>query len=156
MKRIFVLLLVLSGTFYSGFAQKQKEDKFEINKKDQTFYFGTQPLFKFVELKTNPGYPNYYFTTLEGEKLLLLSLKSFNSLKKVSKSNPNGKVTYYEITFLTDDKPSCEISYRALKSIGKTIYERGLIKEGKLNIEEIELFVIENGTRYSDERDGGI
>lgn len=155
MKKSVVTTLMLIVFFSGAFAQKKEKINFDIDKKAQTFTVNGQPVFKFEESKNmvHPAVHNYYFTNLEGKKLILIVYKSYNSFAERTQSNPQGSVSYYEVNFLDgkDNKP-VEIGYNFLKKIGELFYEKGVIKDGQLDEESIKMFLMESGTPFSDKR----
>lgn len=155
MKKSVVTTLLLIVFFSGAFAQKKEKIDFDIDKKAQTFTVNGQPVFKFEESRStsNHAVKNYYFTNLEGKKLIFIVLKSYNSIAEITQSNPHGHVAYYEVNFLNGkENKLVEIAYTTLKRAAELFYEKGVIKDGQLDEEAIKMFLMESGTPFSDKR----
>lgn len=73
---------------------------------------------------------------------------------KVSKSNPEGKVRWIELNFLTLKK-KCEIATRSQGGLVKFFYENNIYVNGILNAENVDKLVEKYGMRFSQNRPGG-
>lgn len=85
---------------------------------------------------------------------IFISYQDYTDPNKISKSNPEGKVRWIEVNFLTLDL-KCEVSSRTHKGLVKLLYENNIYVDGALNAENVELFVKKYGTKFSDNRPGG-
>lgn len=153
MKKIFSALMLLA-LFVTTQAQKEKI-KLAYNKKTGIVSTETEPVFKVLEEKSAqlPTAKNYTIQNLEGKNLFILACNVFEDARERSQSNPSGEVIYYEVTFLNEKKDKVEIAYNTFMNIMKVIYHSDLIKDGKLNPEAVELFVIKNGNKFGVQRD---
>jgi len=149
MKTLLTTLLILLGVGMT-FAQKSE---FEFDKKNMQFSDASGVVFVLEKVKSMsvPGASNYYFNNTSGKQLILITLQRYETAKAVSQNNPNGTVIYYEMNFLGLDKKA-EIDNYTVKRIGQIIYERKLIVGGELNREAVNSFVMETGTRFSNNR----
>lgn len=73
---------------------------------------------------------------------------------KITKSNPEGKVRWIELNFLTLNK-KCEIDTRGYKGLVKFIYDNKIYVDNVLNTENIDKVISKYGMRYSQNRPGG-
>lgn len=88
------------------------------------------------------------------EEEVYLMYLNYSDPNEISKSNPEGKVRWIEVNFLTLNI-KCEISSTTHKGMVKLFYENNLYTAGKLNEANVEKFVQKYGTRFSDNRPGG-
>ncbi len=132
-------------------AQKEKED-LDYDKKTNTVTVNDAPVFKVVEEKSSsePGTKDYTIQSMDGKNLILLINHSYKDFHEVSQYNKDGVVRYYTVRFFDDKKSTCEISFDFFKKTMKKIHSAGLIKDGKLDDSSIEIFVMKNGTKFSD------
>lgn len=143
MKQLILLLTITCST--AAFAQKQK-----ITVDDDTLKVDGAP---YCVLDKSPGL-GFDFTvkSLEGAELFFLQFQEYNNPTKVSNSNPNGRVTYFEVTFF-NDRQKCEIDHEgSKKAIAKWIVQNDLVKNGAVNQEAENKAVLINGMKYSEER----
>jgi hypothetical protein len=75
--------------------------------------------------------------------------------KQISKGNPEGKVRYIELNFLTLNL-KCEIDTRMQKGLVKFIMDNNLYTEGSLNAENVQTTVQKYGMRFSENRPGNV
>ncbi len=152
MKQITTALILMISLALS--AQKEKTD-LDYDKKTGIVTVNAVPVFKVDEEKssTEPGGKDYTIKSLDGKNLILLVIHSYKDWHEVSKYNPDGRVIYYSVRFFDDKKSKCEISYDLFKKIMKKIHNADLIKDGKLDDSAIEIFVMKNGTKFSDLED---
>lgn len=85
------------------------------------------------------------------DEVIFIRYMNYSNPANVSKSNPEGKVRWIEINFLTLDL-KCEVDSRSHKGLVKLLYSNDLITDNQLNEEKIKLFVSKYGTTYSDNR----
>ncbi len=153
MQRILLTLFIFVSAVT---AQAQKEKvKLDYDKKTGIVSTETVPVFKVLEEKSAqlPSAKDYTIQNLEGKNLFILAWNDFEDARERTQSNPNGSVIYYEVTFLNEKKDKVEIAYNTFMNIMKLIYNSHLIKDGKLNPEAIELFVIKNGNKFGAQRE---
>ena len=145
---------MLLAFFVTAQAQKEKV-KLEYDKKTGIVSTETEPVFKVLEEKSAqlPSAKDYTIQNLEGKNLFILAWNDFEDARERTQSNPNGRVIYYEVTFLNEKKDKVEIAYNTFMNIMKLIYRSDLIKDGKLNPEAVELFVIKNGNKFGVQRE---
>ncbi len=153
MKKIFSAFMLLAF-FVTAQAQKEKV-KLTYNKKTGIVSTETEPVFKVLEEKSAqlPTAKNYTIQNLDGKNLFILACNVFEDARERSQSNPSGEVIYYEVTFLNEKKDKVEIAYNTFMNIMKLIYRNDLIKDGKLNPEAVELFMIKNGNKFGVQRE---
>ncbi len=95
---------------------------------------------------------DFTISSINSEELIFFKFREFNNPNKVTKSNPKGRVTYYEITFLKSGS-KCEMDCNSTKkAVAKVVVENKLIAENKINVESERNFILKNGTRFSEER----
>lgn len=85
---------------------------------------------------------------------VFISFQDYTDPNKVSKSNPEGKVRWVEINFLTLGI-KCEVDSRGHKGLVKLLYENGVYQDGKLNEEAAKRFVQKYGSKFSENRPNG-
>lgn len=139
---VFVVSLTVSS---SVFAQKQKV---EITKEDICTADGT-PVFKLFKTPSNtiPGYKDAILADLAGHKLAIFQT---NELPNPAMST--GKEPYYEVTFLATGA-KCEIRwFMKMEKLAENILEAGLVKNGELDDQAAQEFIIINGTKYTQRR----
>ena len=91
-----------------------------------------------------------YLLDSENE-VIFIRYMSYINPANISKSNPEGKVRWIEINFLTLEL-KCEVDSRTHQALVKLFYNNGLVTDNALNEEKIRLFVSKYGTTYSDNR----
>lgn len=89
------------------------------------------------------------------DEVIFVRYLNYSDPSRVSKSNPEGKVRWIEINFLTLNL-KCEVDSRTHKGLVKLFYDNGLIENNALNQEKIEKFVSKYGTIYSENRPGSV
>lgn len=99
----------------------------------------------------------HYVYDAAGAKVIIVTIDSFKDPAEVKQSNPNGNVTFSTYIFPTLDKRA-EYAYVRGKAekLVKDIDSNDLINEGLLNEEAVNEFVLINGMRFSQQRDGVI
>lgn len=149
MKTIFLLLfcILLNHTLTA--------QKVEVDKAHRLTVDGQ--LYAFIE-KDGCGFgsPTCGFTVQDssGKKVLVIRLEEFNDLAERKPSNTQGRVTYLSFVFL-ESKQKAEIGLFSLKTekVAKMIVKNELFKDGKLNQEAVDNFVLINGTPFSKRRE---
>lgn len=102
-------------------------------------------------VKKNGANEAYVYVPNSDEELIFIRYKNYSDPSKVSKSNPEGKVRWVEVKFLTLDLV-CEVDTRTHKALVKLIYENNLFENGKMTENNVWNFVAKYGTDYSDNR----
>ncbi len=87
------------------------------------------------------------------EEIYIMYL-DYSDPKKVTSSNPEGKVRWIELNFLTLKK-KCEISTRGHDGIVKFLFENKVYVDNVLNAENVDIIVQKYGMRFSEARPGG-
>lgn len=77
----------------------------------------------------------------------------YSDPNKITKSNPEGKVRWIELNFLTLGK-KCEIDSRMHGGLLKFLYENNVYTEGVLNSDSVNTLVQKYGMRFSEGRPG--
>jgi hypothetical protein len=135
------LLFVCSSQLF--FAQKVtvKKDLVSI---DET------PVFTIV----STSYPNAYtLYNLNNEKLAYFFAQFYSDPRHINNANPQGKVSYFDITFFNEAMDKCEIRIVGFKKhLAELIISEGLVKEGKLDEAAVKQFCRINGTKFSEDR----
>ncbi|MDR0802744.1 hypothetical protein [Fluviicola sp.] len=103
--------------------------------------------------KKGVGAPVYTIKSMNGTALMNWQFLDFNNPNKVSNSNPHGRVIYFQVTFF-NDKQQCEINpaMATAKGVAKCIVENELIKEGEIDQEAENNFVLVHGKKFSEEK----
>lgn len=139
------IVVFICCIFAFGFAFSQKIDV----KKDIVTVDGT-PVFK---MKYDFGQNTIYLHNLQDERLAIFKCESYNDSKQVSNGNPQGRVSYYDATFLNDDIDKCDFNVGgAKKAIAKYLIEYKIMDGDKLNDVAVKKFVKIHGTKFSDQR----
>ncbi len=82
---------------------------------------------------------------------IFIMFQNYADPNNISKANPEGKVRWMEINFLTLGI-KCEIANDTHKGIVKLLADNKIYKDGVLNAENAALLVKKYGTRFSDYR----
>ncbi len=90
-----------------------------------------------------------------GTKVIIVTMESFEDPAAVSKSDPEGTVRFSTYIFPTLEKKA-EYAYVRGKAhkLVKDIDSNELIRDGMLNEEAVNEFVLVNGMKFSQQRDG--
>ena len=91
--------------------------------------------------------------TSDKEEIYVMYL-NYNDASKVTKSNPEGRVNYIELNFLTLGK-KCEIDNRTQSALVRFILDNKIYVDGLLNTQNVDLVIQKYGMRYSENRPGG-
>lgn len=140
------LLIALVGIATTAFGQKQK-----ITVDNDIIYVdGVE--YAMLE-KSGLGAPVYTVKSMTGTVLMNWQFNDFNDPREVSNSNTQGRVCYFQVTFL-GDKQQCEINppMATTKGIAKCIVENDLVKDNAINQEAENNFVLVNGMKFSAQR----
>ena len=141
-----VLLAFMVCAFSTAFSQKKKVTvDGDTIKVDGASYA--------IILKKTPATPIYTIKSMNGEPLMSWQFLDFNDPREVNNSNPKGRVTYFQVTFFKD-KQQCEISPNmpTEKGVAKCIVENELIKEGAIDQDAENNFVLVNGMKFSEQK----
>lgn len=90
-----------------------------------------------------------------GNKVIIVTIESFKDPAAVNQSNPNGNVFFGTYIFPTLNQKA-EYAYARGKAakLAKDIDSNELIRDGVLNEEAVNEFVLVNGMKFSQQRDG--
>jgi hypothetical protein len=86
----------------------------------------------------------------QSEEIFIL-YQNYADPNNISKANPEGKVRWLEINFLTLGI-KCEIANETHKGVVKLLADNKIYKDGVLNAENAALLVKKYGIRFSDNR----
>lgn len=138
-----ILCLFLFSTV--ALAQNSK-----INVKKDIVYANGNPQFKLVASAIPDAITLY---SLLDEKLAVFNAHYYNDSKQITPGNPQGRIGYYEITFLNGDMDQCEIRMVGYKkALAEILIGEGLIEEGKLVDKSIKQFCTIQGKKFSEDR----
>ena len=100
------------------------------------------------------GNCNYRIRSFDGTDLIFITSNSYIDKSTISETNKEGTtVWFFEWTFLASEK-QIETAHINEKKLVKLIYNNGLIKDSKIDAEQERKFVLVNGKKYSEKRDG--
>ncbi len=141
-----LLLAAFVGISITSFAQKQK-----ITVEDDVIMVDGTALAKME--KQGVSSPTYTIKSMSGTPLMSWQFNDFNDPKEVNNSNPQGRVTYYQVTFF-GDKQQCEISpsMATQKGVAKCIVENKLIVGDAIDQEAENNFVLINGMKFTQQK----
>lgn len=143
MKKILFLLLCLPALLAS--AQKKK-----ITVDDDTIKVNGIP-YGVIEKKSGLGF-DFKIKSLQGKELIYFQFLEFNNPSKANASNPQGRVTYFEVTFMNDGQ-KCEVECPGTKKgVAKIVAENDLLKGNEANVDSEKSFVLINGMKFSEEK----
>lgn len=93
---------------------------------------------------------HYDVWDLSGNKVMRINLRDYNSVTQISKSNPQGRVVYYEVIFLPT-REICEVDFSGIKTekVARMIGKAQLFQDGALNLRAAEEFVLVHGRPHS-------
>jgi hypothetical protein len=143
MKKILPLLLCLL-TFIAS-AQKKK-----ITVDDDTIKINGAP-YGVIEKKSGLSF-DFKIKSLQGKDLIYFQFQEFNNPGKANASNPQGRVTYFDVSFLNDGQ-KCEVECPGTKKgVAKIVAENDLLKDNDVNPDSEKSFVLINGKKFSEEK----
>lgn len=145
MKKLLLLAFIFCASSLA-FSQKKKVDiDGDTIKVDGASYA--------IIHKKGAGAPVYTIRSMNGTALMHWQFLDFNDPNEVSKSNSSGRVTYFQVTFY-NDKQQCEVrpNMATQKSVAKFIVENELIKDGAIDQEMENNFVLIHGMKFSDQK----
>jgi hypothetical protein len=143
MKTKFIILLFLFIIHNISHAQK-------VTVKDDIVSVDGTPFFSLVSVKYPDGYTLY---NLNKEKLAVFNSQFYTDSKQITPGNPQGRIGYFDITFLNPDMDKCEIRIVGFKKqLAQLIISEGLVKDGKLDETAVKQFCRINGMKFSEDR----
>ncbi|HET6993184.1 MAG TPA: hypothetical protein VFJ43_17755, partial [Bacteroidia bacterium] len=145
MKKASFLFLLFLVAGFSAHAQKQK-----VTVDDDTIKVDGNK-YAVIE-KKNGLITDYTIKSLDGKEQIFFKFLEFNDPNAVNSGNPQGRVTYFEVTFLNSGG-KCEVSCPATKkAVAKTIVENNLIKNNAVDADAEKNFILINGAKYSERK----
>jgi hypothetical protein len=137
-------LLLLFLTFNS-FSQQQK-----VTVKKDIVSVNDVPVFTLV----STSYPDALtLYNLKNEKLAYFFAQFYSDPRQINNANPQGKVSYFDITFFNEAMDKCEIRIVGFKKqLAQQIISEGLVKDGKLDETAVKQFCRINGMKFSEDR----
>ena len=139
-----LLLIFVSFISISGIAQK-------IKIKDDIVYVDGEAFLNW-EKRSMANESSIWGINADGEEISGLYL-NYTDPNKITSSNPEGKVRWIEVNFLTLGI-KCEIQTRTQKGFAKLIYQSNIYVDGVLNAENAQKFVDKYGMKFSENRPG--
>jgi hypothetical protein len=93
----------------------------------------------------------YYIKDLDGNRQIVIRYLKYSDSAKIEAANPTGHVNYCEFTFLKAKKKA-EIDFPGgkIKHIAKILVTALFFKDGKLDDNSVDEFILINGTKHSD------
>ena len=145
-----IILTVLIGLPILLNAQKLK---IEYDDKTNNVSVNGEISFKIERFDCGFGMVDCHFDVhdLDGNKVIRINYRQFNSPVERKAANPDGIVRYYEFIFL-DSKQKAEIKYVGIssKKLANSIVTNKLIENGKLDKKAVDEFILINGTPFSE------
>lgn len=145
MKKIIILLLLSVPILLT--AQNSDKSKIKVDRKRDIIMIDDVDYLKFENKMA--GLVAFY--NLAGEKLYVLKSESYKDYNYVTKSNPEGKVSYYVIFFEGVDGKA-ETAYTTIAAMVKIFIKNDVLEGQTLNKKAAEDFIKIMGTSYSDKR----
>lgn len=147
------LLTILFLSLFNAFSQEKA--KFEFNKKTNTTFEGTTPLFTIEKAHGSGIGNNLSFKNMEGQELFVLKFSEFSTPSESTKSNPSGRIIFMEFIF-SNTSSTCEVAGGfSLKHYAKMVYDNKLIVNGQLDPVAEERFIKVTGNDFSRKRIAG-
>jgi len=141
----YISLLLLVALVSSAFGQKVKI------KNDVAIVDGT-PFIQFTTITFGSDYSIKNVKSTE-EEISILYL-DYTDPNKVSSGNPDGKVRWIEVNFVTLGL-KCEVDSRGKKGFAKLLFLSKIYVNDQLNPDNVTKFVNKYGTKFSDNRPTG-
>jgi hypothetical protein len=82
---------------------------------------------------------------------IFMTYQDYIDRNEITKSNPEGKVRWIELNFLTSGL-KCEVSSRTHKALAKLIYDNEIYINDELDLENVQRFVKKYGNKFSENR----
>lgn len=141
MKKILMITVVFIVSI-SSFGQKVKI-------KNDVAQVDGEPYVEFTTITFGSDYSIKHVNSTEQEISILYL--DYVDPSRATKGNPEGKVRWIEVSFLTLNL-KCEVDSRTRKGFVKMIYQSNIYVDGKLNPDNVQKFVNKYGTKFSDNR----
>ncbi|MCP4439688.1 MAG: hypothetical protein GY810_12155 [Aureispira sp.] len=143
--RLSLLLVVILCSFQTiSFAQKIKLDK----KTDVISIDGVD------RLKIERSTWDFSVQDLEGNEIAYLVFQEYKDRKEISKSNPTGRVTYFELTFEGVEGMTEVVLFWTKKQLTGFLLKHELIDlRGQVQKETVAKYIKRNGQKYSRKRE---
>ena len=148
MKHLLLVVLLVAG-FATSFAK----EKSAVEIKEDSVLVDGKVSFVFEKVKYLPGTFNYFVKDLSGKKLAFLKFNDYNDPKEVSASNPSGRQTYYEVTFLESSQKAEIPAYARQIKMAEFLVKQNLVQNGTISKDSEQEFILINGTPYSKKRE---
>lgn len=143
MKKVILATILLIVCTQFNFAQKIKFDG------DTVLVDGNKA---FILDMVSASSFNFKLKTLDGKQVAFLQFNDFYDTQEISSSNPKGRVTYFEVTFL-ESELKCEMPNVGLKKqIAKYINESEIIRDNVVNEKAIQDFVLIHGMKFTERK----
>jgi len=107
-----------------------------------------QPYCKLTKTNCKLGLCDYHVATLDGAEVIFIKAMSYDDRDKVSSSSPNGRVIYFDWTFLGSGGKA-ETDQTSAKNLVKAMVDARLLKDGLLDTTGERNFIAINGTRHT-------
>lgn len=145
MKKILIINSLLLFFALNSFSQEQK-----VTVKKDLVSVNDIPVFTLV----STSYPDAYtLYNLNNEKLAVFNAQFYSDSKQITPGNPQGRIGYFDITFLNEEMEKCEIRIvGAKKQLAQLIVSEGLVKDEKLDETTVKQFCRINGKKFSEAR----
>ena len=139
--------MILISLFFiaSAFGQKVKI-------KDDVAIVDKTPFIKFTTITFGSDYSIRNVNATEDDISILYL--DYTDPNKVSSGNPDGKVRWIEVNFVTLGL-KCEVDSRGRKGFAKLLFLSKIYVDNQLNVENVNKFVNKYGTKFSDNRPNG-
>ena len=145
MKAILLTNLFALLFTFNGYSQEKK-----VTIKENLVSVNGSPVFILFDNDYPMGYTLY---NLKNEKLAVLRAYFYSDNQQVTVGNPQGRVGYFDVTFLNENMDKCEIGIvGGPKLLAKLIVFEELVKDEKLNESAVKQFCRINGTKFSEYR----
>ncbi len=145
----YLLLVTLLVMEFLSFAK----DKASIEIKEDSVFVDGKVYFVFEKVKYLPGTFNYFIKDLSGKKLAFLKFNDYNDPKEISSANPEGRETYYEVTFLESSQKAEIPAYARQIKMAEFIVKQNIVQNGTISKDSELEFILINGTPYSKKRE---
>lgn len=144
MKKLALIAVLL----FSAFAAQAEKQKITFNE-DTVLVDGVR--YCILERKSGPS-GDYVVKSLDGKEQIYLKLLDYNDPSKVNQSNPTGRETYFEVTFLGSEQ-KCEVDAPGGKKwTAKIIVDNQLLKGNEVDAAAEKKFILINGTKFSERK----
>ncbi|MFT6923148.1 MAG: hypothetical protein ACJA1C_002158 [Crocinitomicaceae bacterium] len=142
------LFLLSTTLLFTSFLYSQTP---EYEKKTNKVKLDDVHLFDLIRTCDNGQNCRFEIFDLSGKKIIRINHRSFKSLVEKTDTNPDGTVRYLEFIFLeSGQKAEYDSSVIKQKRVAKLVVTNNLIKDGVLNEEAMNEFILVNGTPFSE------